>query len=227
LLQRSTVWCGPCQGWVPPAVGGESAALYARLRVPATQHSACSPPSSSKLDTRAAQQHENPTTRLHRTQGTPEPPSGQGVDQKLLNIIDEYTREALAIEADRSIGADKVVAVLDRLVMERGRPPAFLRFDNGPEFIAHAVANWATFNDVDTVFIDPGSPWQSAWIESFNSRLRDELLTAWQFDSLLEARVHLNDWRIDYNCNRPHTAHGDLTPTEFATLWATNQPKAA
>jgi putative transposase len=146
---------------------------------------------------------------------------------KLLNIIDEFTREALAIEADRSIDADKVVAVLDRIATERGRPPAFLRFDNGPEFIAHAVADWARFNDVDTVFIDPGSPWQNAWIESFNSRLRDELLNAWQFDSLLEARVHLADWRIDYNHHRPHTAHGDLTPAEFATTWTTNQPKAA
>jgi putative transposase len=112
-------------------------------------------------------------------------------------------------------------------VAERGRPPAYLRFDNVPEFIAHAVADWCLFNGVDTVFIDPGSPWQNAWIESFNSRLRDELLNAWQFDSLLEARVHIGDWRSDYNCNRPHTAHGDLTPTEFATIWITNQPKAA
>ena len=153
--------------------------------------------------------------------------TADGRTLKLLNIIDEYTREALAIEAGRSIDADKVVAVLDRVVAERGRPPAYLRFDNGPEFIAHAVADWSRFNGVDTVFIDPGSPWQNAWIESFNSRLRDELLNAWQFDSLLEARVHLDDWRIDYNTNRPHTAHGDLTPTEFATSWTTKHPTAA
>ena len=76
------------------------------------------------------------------------------------------------------------------------------------------------FNHVDAVFIDPGSPWQNGWIESFNGRLRDELLNLWHFDSLLEAQVLIEDWRRDYNENRPHTAHGDLTPTEFALRWA-------
>ena len=105
--------------------------------------------------------------------------------------------------------------------------PAFVRFDNGPEFIAHAVADWCRFNGVDSVFIDPGSPWQNAWIESFNGRLRDELLNGWQFDSLLEARVIIEDWRIDYNDHRPHTAHGDLTPTEFAQAWTTRHQPAS
>ena len=145
---------------------------------------------------------------------------------KLLNVIDEFTRECPAIVVDRSIDADAVVATLDRLAAERGAP-AFVRFDNGPEFIAHAVADWCRFNGVATVFIDPGSPWQNAWIESFNGRLRDELLNSWQFDSLLEARVIIEDWRIDYNEHRPHTAHGDLTPTEFARAWTINQPEAA
>jgi hypothetical protein len=78
------------------------------------------------------------------------------------------------------------------------------------------------------VFIDPGSPWQNAWIESFNGRLRDELLNGWQFDSLLEAQVLIEDWRIDYNTNRPHTAHGDITPSEFAQAWTTrHQPALA
>jgi len=76
--------------------------------------------------------------------------------------------------------------------------------------------------------VEPGSPWQNAWIESFNGRLRDELLNSWRFDSLLEARVIIEDWRLDYNANRPHTAHGDLTPTEFALQWTTtHQPQAA
>ena len=100
-----------------------------------------------------------------------------------------------------------------------GAHPAFVRFDNGPEFIAHAVADWCRFNGVGTIFIDPGSPWQNAWIESFNGRLRDELLNGWRFDSLLEAKVLIEDWRIDYNMNRPHSAHGDLTPSEFAEAW--------
>ncbi len=147
---------------------------------------------------------------------------------KMLNVIDEFTREALAIEVDRSIDADGVVAVLDRLAVLRGGAPAFVRFDNGPEFIAHAVADWCRFNDCDSMFIDPGSPWQNAWIESFNGRFRDELLNLWQFDSLIEARVIIEDWRNDYNLNRPHTAHGELTPSEFAVQWTTiNQPKAA
>jgi putative transposase len=137
---------------------------------------------------------------------------------KLLNIVDEYTRECPAIVVARSIDADLVVATLDRLALDRGAP-AFVRFDNGPEFIAQAVADWCRFNAVGSLFIDPGSPWQNAWIESFNGRLRDELLNGWRFDSLLEAQVIIEDWRIDYNINRPHSAHGDLTPSEFVEAW--------
>ena len=94
--------------------------------------------------------------------------TADGRTLKLLNIIDEYTREALTMTVDRSIDADKVVAVLPRLAVEGGRPPRFLRFDNGPEFIAVAVADWCRFGGTDALFIDPGSPWQNAWIESFN-----------------------------------------------------------
>lgn len=104
--------------------------------------------------------------------------TADGRTLKLLNIVDEYTRECPAIVVDRHIDADRVVATLDRLAVERGSAPGFVRFDNGPEFIAAAVADWCRFNHVDSVFIDPGSPWQNAWIESFNGRLRDEFLTA-------------------------------------------------
>ncbi|HVQ98589.1 MAG TPA: integrase core domain-containing protein [Mycobacterium sp.] len=146
---------------------------------------------------------------------------------KMLNVIDEYTREALAIEVDRSIDADGVVDVLNRLALTHGAP-YYVRFDNGPEFVAHAVSDWCRFNSAGSLFIDPGSPWQNAWIESFNGRLRDELLNSWRFDSLLEARVIIEDWRCDYNANRPHSAHGELTPAEFAQQWTTtHQPQAA
>lgn len=146
---------------------------------------------------------------------------------KLLNIVDEFTRECPAIVVDRSIDADKVVATLEHLAARRGAP-AFVRFDNGPEFIAAAVADWCRFNDVGTLFIDPGSPWQNAWIESFNGRLRDEFLNGWHFDSLLEAQVLIEDWRIDYNEHRPHSAHGDLTPSGFAQAWTNRyQPALA
>jgi putative transposase len=141
---------------------------------------------------------------------------------KLLNVIDEFTREALATDVERSIDADGVVACLERLAHERGAP-VYVRFDHGPEFIAYAVADWCRFNGTGTVFIDPGSPWQNAWIESFNGRMRDELLNGQQFDSLLEAKVLIEDWRIDYNVNRPHSAHGWLTPVEFVEAWLHRQ----
>jgi putative transposase len=154
--------------------------------------------------------------------------SADGRQIKLLNVIDEFTREALAIEVDRSIDADHVVDVLGRIAVQRGGAPVYVRFDNGPEFVAHAIADWCRFNSCGSLFIDPGSPWQNAWIESFNGRLRDELLNSWRFDSLLEARVIIEDWRLDYNAERPHSAHGDLTPTEFGLAWTTtNQPTAA
>ena len=154
--------------------------------------------------------------------------TADGRQMKMLNVIDEFTRECLAIEVDRSIDADHVVDVLERIALQRGGPPVFVRFDNGPEFVAHAIDDWCRFNSCGAMFIDPGSPWQNAWIESFNGRLRDELLNSWRFDSLLEARVIIEDHRLDYNTHRPHTAHGDLTPTEFHLRWnQINQPRTA
>jgi putative transposase len=151
-----------------------------------------------------------------------------GRQVKMLNVIDEFTRECLAIVVDHSIGADRVVATLTALAVERGRAPAFVRFDNGPEFVAHAVADWCQDNHVDAVFIDPGSPWQNAWIESFNGRLRDELLNGWQFDSLLEAQVIIEDWRVDYNLNRPHSSLNQSTPDQYRKNWtSTHQLKVA
>ncbi len=94
-----------------------------------------------------------------------------------------------------------------------------MRFDNGPEFVSHLVDDRCWFNNCGAMFIDPGSPWQNARIESFNGRLRYELLNSWRFDSLLEARVIIEDWRLDYNADRPRTAHGDLAPAEFAPRW--------
>ena len=144
---------------------------------------------------------------------------------KFLNVIDEFTRECPAIVVGRSIDADGVVDTLDAIAAVRGAP-AYVRFDNGPEFIAMAVADWCRFNDVASVFIDPGSPWQNAWIESFNGRLRDEHLNGQHFHSLLEAQVLTEAWRIDYNGHRPHSAHRGLTPTEFATAWTTHHQPA-
>jgi len=88
------------------------------------------------------------------------------------------------------------------------------------------IAEWCASHGVNAAFIDPGSPWQQAWIESFSSRLRDGLLNPWVFDSLLEAKVIIEDWRNDYNQNRPHSAHGDLTPNEFALTCTNNHQPA-
>jgi len=150
-----------------------------------------------------------------------------GRNLKILNIIDEFTRESLSGETDRSIDADHVVSVLDKIAGERGYPK-YLRFDNGPEFVAYAVADWCRFNAAETVFIDPGSPWQNAWVESYNGRMRDEHLNGQLFDSLLEAQVLNEAWRVDYNENRPHSAHGWKTPAEFARGWTNDhQPSLA
>ncbi len=133
--------------------------------------------------------------------------TADGRTLKMLNVIDEFTREAIAIEVDRAIDADGVVNVLDRLALQRGAPH-YVRFDNGPEFVAHAVSDWCRFNSAGSLFIDPGSPWQNAWIESFNGRLRDELLNSWRFDSLLEAQVIIEDWRAATT-----TPTGPIPPT--------------
>jgi putative transposase len=138
---------------------------------------------------------------------------------RMLNIVDEFTREVLAIEVDRSITADKTVGVLEELLEIRGRSPGFIRSDNGPELTSHALADWCIFSGTGDSFIEPGSPWQNAYVESLNPRIRDELLNQELFHTLLEARVLAEDWRIDHNRNHPHSALGMLSPDEFAAIW--------
>jgi putative transposase len=121
---------------------------------------------------------------------------------KLLNIVDEHTREALAMRVGRTCTADQVVAVIAALVAERGAP-AHLRMDNGPELIAWALRDWCRLAGTGTVYIEPGSPWENPFIESFNGRVRDELLNIEEFGSLLEAQVVVEAWRVEYNTYRP------------------------
>jgi putative transposase len=143
---------------------------------------------------------------------------------KLLNIVDEHTREALTIKVNRRIDADATVKVLDRLVTERGAAPRFIRCDNGPELTANALRDWCRFASAGTSYIEPGAPWQNPYVESFGGRLRDELLAVEAFSSLLEARVLVEDWRIEYNTVRPHSALGYLTPTDYAKAWTATHP---
>ena len=145
---------------------------------------------------------------------------------RLLNVVDEFTREALEMLVERSIDADKTVATLERLVAERGAPE-HLRMDNGSELTAHALQDWCRFSKTGTAYIDPGSPWQNPYVESFHSRVRDELLDVEDVSCLAEARVVICDWREDYNHRRPHSALGMRTPAAFAAAWATTALPAA
>lgn len=140
---------------------------------------------------------------------------------KLMNILDEHTRESLLMLVARNIDAETVVQALERLCGERGAPE-LLRMDNGPEMTAHALRDWCTLSRTGTAFIEPGSPWQNPFVESFHSRVRDELLDVEEFSCLAEATVVIGDWQEDYNQRRPHSALGMRAPAAFAaTLTAT------
>ena len=136
---------------------------------------------------------------------------------KLLYVVDEFAREALAMEAERNIDGDKVVDVLDRIIAEQGRRPELVRCDNGPEMTSHALRDWCRFSRTGAAFIEPGSPWENPFVESFNSRVRDELLSVEVFSCLAEAKVMVEDFRHDYNRNRPHRAHAMMTPRRSRT----------
>ena len=144
---------------------------------------------------------------------------------KILHVVDEFTRESLADLVDHSIDADATVTCLDKIAGARGYPE-FIRCDNGPELTANALRDWCRFTGTGTSYIEPGSPWENPWVESYGSRIRDELLAIEQFDTLLEAQVLVVDWRLEYNTYRPHSALGMQPPAEFARQWRTNnQPK--
>jgi transposase InsO family protein len=134
---------------------------------------------------------------------------------RLLVVIDEFTRECLAIEVARSFTAQQVIKVLRYVFAVRGTP-THIRSDNGPEFVAKALTKWLDKGDVKTLFIAPGSPWENGYVESFNGKLRDELLNGELFLSLAEACWVIDRWRLDYNHRRLHSSLGYQTPAAFA-----------
>lgn len=134
---------------------------------------------------------------------------------RLLTVLDEFTRESPAIEVARSMPAGDVISVLDYLFMLRG-VPKFIRSDNGPEFIAHSITRWLYDQGIEAIHIAPGSPWENGYIESFNGKFRDEVLNRELFYSVKEAKVIVEDWRMEYNHHRPHSSLGYKTPAEFA-----------
>ena len=137
---------------------------------------------------------------------------------KIANIVDEFTREALAGRIGRSCTSEDLVQVLEDLVLDRGAP-GHIRCDNGPELIAWALRDWCERAGTGTSYIDPGSPWENPFVESYNARMRDELLALTEFFTLTEAKVLIEDWRIGYNTERPHSSLGYLAPVEFHQAW--------
>ncbi len=135
---------------------------------------------------------------------------------KWLPICDEFSRESVALEVERRMESADVIRILDAAVIERGRAPDFIRSDNGPEFIAQSVQAWIQKRGFKTLYIAPGSPWENAYSESFNSRFRDEFLNRESFASLLEAKVLGKEHREDYNHRRLHSSLDYQTPAEFA-----------
>jgi len=135
---------------------------------------------------------------------------------KWLPICDEYSRELVALEVERRMEAKDVIRILDTAVVERGSAPEYIRSDNGPEFVAKAVRDWIEQRGFKTLYIEPGSPWQNAYSESFNSRFRDEFLNRESFASVLEAKVLGKEHRNRHNHDRPHSSLDYQTPAEFA-----------
>ncbi len=140
-----------------------------------------------------------------------------GKSIRILNILDEYSRKSLEGLAKRRIRSDDVIEVLSVLFMKHG-VPSHIRSDNGPEFTAGVVRSWLKSLGVKTLFIEPGSPWENGFIESYNGKMRDELLNCEIFDTLFEAQVLIDDWREEYNKRRPHSALGYRPPAPEAVL---------
>ena len=133
---------------------------------------------------------------------------------RVLNIIDDYNREILRIEPYFSITSERVIRILERVVLENRKPLA-IRVDNGPEFIAEVLTKWCYDNSIDLQFIQPGKPMQNGFIERFNRSYRQDVLDANQFSSLFEVRMLSDEFEQDYNFHRPHESLGDLSPVEY------------
>ena len=150
-----------------------------------------------------------------------------GQQLKCLTVVDEFTRECLAIDVAGSIRSGRVIEVLSKLVSVHGSP-RYLRSDNGPEFVSRAVLRWLHQANIDTAHIDPGKPWQNGSNESFNGKFRDECLSMEWFRNRIDAKIVIEQFRRQFNEVRPHSSLGQLTPAEFKQqLSLTNNPEPA
>ena len=142
---------------------------------------------------------------------------GNGRKIRILNIIDDYNREALAVEAHFSIQSTMVVQSLEELIAYRGKPTQ-IRVDNGPEFIANVLADWCRENEIRLLYIQPGKPFQNGYIERFNRTFRESILDAYLFENIHQVRILAEEFMNDYNTQRPHESLGGLTPEKFKNL---------
>ena len=148
---------------------------------------------------------------------------------RLLSVVDEFTRQCLSIRVERSLKSKDVQETLEMLFKDYGKP-LYLRSDNGSEFIARSLQSWLKEKGTKPLFIEPGSPWQNGKCESFNGKLRDECLNMEWFDSLKEAQIVIEQWQVEYNTFRPHSALNYQTPEQFAVVYwglAPNKPQRA
>jgi putative transposase len=141
---------------------------------------------------------------------------------RAFTLVDDYTRESLAIEPDHSLPALRVIQVLERVITIRGRPAAIV-CDNGPEFTSRAMLSWAHHRSIELRFIRPGKPIENCFVESFNGKFRDECLNMHWFLTLPDAQYRIESFRNTYNSRRPHSAHGKLTPIQFFENWKQQQ----
>ena len=144
---------------------------------------------------------------------------------RVLNVIDDFNRESLAIEVDTSLPSRRVIRVLERIIARRGKPTC-LRTDNGPEFISHLLQEWCEANGIRLVYIQPGKPTQNAYIERKNGTMRRGLLNAYLFYSLGEVRLMAEEWQLDYNTERPHKSLGYLSPVKYAEQFYQSRAEA-
>ena len=133
---------------------------------------------------------------------------------RVLNIIDDFNREAIAMEVGLSMPSERVINVLENVIWSSGKPQS-IRVDNGPEFISDIFRNWCNGNDVKIKYIQPGKPTQNSFIERFNGSYRKSILDAYLFNNLSQVRELTEEWMRDYNENRPHESLGDLSPKEY------------
>jgi putative transposase len=147
-----------------------------------------------------------------------------GQQLKCLTVIDEFTRESLAIDVAGSIRSTRVIEVLEKLISVHGAPK-YLRSDNGSEFLSRAILRWLAHQNIETALVDPGKPWQNGTNESFNGKFRDECLSMEWFRNRVDAKIVIENWRRHYNEVRPHSSLGQLTPVQFKQQLSTTSPE--